>query len=427
MLNFIADAASFFSGVLYVLIAFVIFMVMIMIHELGHYTAGKLLKFKINEFAIGMGPKIFSKTNAKGEVVSLRALPLGGFCAFEGESEDEPNNPQSFNNQKPWKRLIVLFSGAFFNFISAILFVVIAFSCFGDTVITVYEVQAYAPTANQQLQKDDILYSINGKKIYIAGDFQYYLGSVDDTFEMTVIRNGKYVTLKGLQKATFVNSVIATVNGNYVSDQHTLKCGDTIYSINGICVEGSGNYKEVVDSITVDTVDLVITSEDGAEYVYKDMPVSVLRNDITVRETSYTGLGIKNSYQKYRYSFGESLARCVPYCFEVAWLVLRTLGGLLTGVVGLDQVSGPIGTLSVTSQVVATGFGNILSLMAMISVNLAVFNLLPVPALDGCQMLFVVIEWIARRPINRKVQAYINGIGLIVLIIFVVLIDILKL
>lgn len=427
MLNFIADAASFFSGVLYVLIAFVIFMVMIMIHELGHYTAGKLLKFKINEFAIGMGPKIFSKTNAKGEIVSLRALPLGGFCAFEGESEDEPNNPQSFNNQKPWKRLIVLFSGAFFNFISAILFAVIAFSCFGDTVITVYEVQAYAPTANQQLQKDDILYSINGKKIYIAGDFQYYLGSVDDTFEMTVIRNGKYVTLKGLQKATFVNSVIATVNGNYVSDQHTLKGGDTIYSINGICVEGSGNYKEVVDSLTVDTVDLVITSEDGAEYVYKDMPVSVLRNDITVRETSYTGLGIKNSYQKYRYSFGESLARCVPYCFEVAWLVLRTLGGLLTGVVGLDQVSGPIGTLSVTSQVVATGFGNILSLMAMISVNLAVFNLLPVPALDGCQMLFVVIEWIARRPINRKVQAYINGIGLIVLIIFVVLIDILKL
>ncbi len=101
--------------------------------------------------------------------------------------------------------------------------------------------------------------------------------------------------------------------------------------------------------------------------------------------------------------------------------------GCLPARVGIDQVGGPITTITMTSQIVSTGFANILSLIVLISVNLAVFNLLPVPALDGCQMVFVLIEWIARKPINRKVQSYINGIGLIVLIVLMVLIDLLKL
>ena len=108
-------------------------------------------------------------------------------------------------------------------------------------------------------------------------------------------------------------------------------------------------------------------------------------------------------------------------------LVLRTLGGLITGAVGVDQVGGPITTISMTTQVISTGFANVLRLIVLISVNLAVFNLLPVPALDGCRMVFVLIEWIARKPVNRKVEAYINGIGLIVLIVLMVLIDLLKL
>ena len=95
---------------------------MVLIHELGHYVAGKILKFKINEFSIGFGKAIFSKTKKSGEKFSLRIFPLGGYCAFEGENEDGTDNPQAFNNQKPWKRLIVLFMGAFFNFLSAIIF-----------------------------------------------------------------------------------------------------------------------------------------------------------------------------------------------------------------------------------------------------------------------------------------------------------------
>ena len=110
---------------LYILLALAVLLVLITVHEFGHYVAGKMLGFKINEFAIGFGPKIFSRTNKKtGEVFSIRVLPLGGFCAFEGEDEDNPN-PDAFNNKKPWKRLIVLVSGVLFNFLFGIITAVI--------------------------------------------------------------------------------------------------------------------------------------------------------------------------------------------------------------------------------------------------------------------------------------------------------------
>ena len=102
-----------------ILVALLALMVMVVIHEAGHYTVGKLLKFKINEFAVGFGKAIFKKTKKNGEVFSLRLIPLGGYCAFEGEDEDS-NNPEAFNNQKPWKRILVFLAGVTFNFATAI-------------------------------------------------------------------------------------------------------------------------------------------------------------------------------------------------------------------------------------------------------------------------------------------------------------------
>ena len=123
-----------FAGVMewigYVLLALIALMIMIIIHELGHYTAGKLLGFEIKEFGIGFGPAIYKHKFNNGEILSVRPIPLGGFCSFLGEDEDNIN-PKAFNNQKPWKRIIVLFSGVFFNFLSAIVLLSIFFSCFG--------------------------------------------------------------------------------------------------------------------------------------------------------------------------------------------------------------------------------------------------------------------------------------------------------
>lgn len=432
MLTTLCDFASVMQTVWHVILAFVVLMFMILIHETGHYTAGKILKFQINEFSIGMGPKIFSKTKKNGEVFSLRLLPLGGFCAFEGEGENN-ENPRAFNNQKPWKRLIVLFAGAFFNFVSAILIAIIAFSCYGDTVAVVGKVYDYAPEVNQQLQADDIIYKVNGKRVFVLDDIGRYLNTNEMTF--TVLRkiteNGeevyKEVEIEGIRRENYVSTVLTSVDVDLYSGERKLQKNDTIYKLNGVLLSKTSDFSLAFSQSQGDTCILTVVGADRVEYEYEVDKTLFSTKKLVTEASPYSGVGMSVGYAKYRFGFGESLVRSFPYCGEVGMLVLRTLGGLFTGAVGVEEVGGPITTISMTSQVVATGFGNVLTLIVLISVNLAVFNLLPVPALDGCQMVFVIIEWIAGKPINRKVQSWINGIGLIVLIVLMILIDILKL
>ncbi len=431
MLNLLCDFTSVLRTIGYVLLAFVVLMVMVLIHETGHYTAGKILGFQINEFSVGMGPKIFSKKKKNGEVFSLRMLPLGGYCAFEGESEDNAN-PKAFNSQKPWKRLIVLFSGALFNFISAILIAIIVFAAYGETVVSVNTVYEYAPAANRQLQNGDLIYKINGRRVYMLDSLSRYL--TDDSMSVVVLRphseNGqtvyKQVTVEGVTKKSFCAVVFTKVDGNYRSSDgdRLLQQGDTVYKVNGLLMSEEGNFSAALAGAG-DTVTVTIT--DGANFFDYTLEKKLIGTAIVQEEQPYTGIGMSVNYVKYKFGFGEVMLRVVPYCCEVGMLVLRTLGGLLTGVVGIDNIGGPISTIAMTTEIISTGFGNVLMLIVLISVNLAVFNLLPVPALDGCQMVFVIIEWIARKPINRKVQGWINGIGLIVLIGLMLLVDILKL
>lgn len=429
MLNLLCDFASVMKTIGYVLLAFIILMFMVLIHETGHYTAGKILGFKINEFAIGMGPKIFSKKKKNGEIFSLRLLPLGGFCAFEGEGEDN-KNPKAFNSQKPWKRLIVLFSGAFFNFVSAILIAIITFAAYGETVVAVNNVYGYSPEANRQLQSGDLIYKVNGKRVYMLDSLSRYL--TDGEMSVVVLRpktqDGttvyEQVTLDGITQKQFYSATLTKAEGNFSSNGRTLKAGDTLYKFNGEYIDEQGELERLLRTAEGE---ITLTVTDGSEFFDYLVHKSDFNGALVAEEQAYKGLGMSVHYEKYKFGFGEVLLRVVPYCCEVGMLVLRTLGGLLTGAVGVESVSGPISTIAMTSEIVATGFGNVLMLIVLISVNLAVFNLLPVPALDGCQMVFVLIEWIARRPINRKVQSYINGIGLVVLIVLMLLVDILKL
>lgn len=179
-----ATAGEVFTYIGYVIVAVLALMAMIVIHELGHYTAGKLLGFKIDEFAIGFGPAIIKKRNKKtGELFTLRPFPIGGFCAFHGEDadgamldedgnqiKDENGNivkdPDAFNNQKPWKRLIVLFSGAFMKFLSAIVIITIYFTAYGQLLPNVIDVHSTAVYQNV-FQEGDVILNINGKQVNI--------------------------------------------------------------------------------------------------------------------------------------------------------------------------------------------------------------------------------------------------------------------
>ena len=128
---------TFFS----IIIAILILLVMITVHEFGHYIVGKALKFKINEFSIGMGPAIFKKRKANGEIFAIRVFPLGGYCAFEGEDKDAVAGENVFNSHKPWQRILVLLAGATMNFLLAIIVISVMFASYGRPEYRVDEVQ----------------------------------------------------------------------------------------------------------------------------------------------------------------------------------------------------------------------------------------------------------------------------------------------
>lgn len=430
----LASVTSVLSGVLNVILAFVILMIMVTVHEFGHYSAGKLLGFKINEFSVGMGPKIWSHTKKDGQLVSLRALPLGGYCAFEGEDYEEgkPTSDGAFDKQKPWKRLIVLFSGAFFNFLSALVICAILFASYGETVALVGKTFDYAPEEVRSLNEKDIIYKVNGHDVFLIDNLSRYL-SADDLTVTVLNAADNYQTTKTItvKKGKYTNTYVQSYNGgdieigSYNGEKVYLTKDVMVYKINGHALSAEGEYRAIVATLADGEKAEVTFYAYGQEFVYS--AEKSLLQKLNVYENTYTGLGISPRYTTHKFSFWTAVGRIFPYCGETGLVILRTLGGLFTGATGINELGGPVTTISTVSQVVSYGLPSILLLVVLISVNLAVFNLLPVPALDGCRMVFVIIEWIRGKPVNKKVEAIVNGVGFVLLIVFMILVDILKL
>ena len=451
---------------LYILIAILILLIMITVHEFGHYIVGKLFKFKINEFAIGMGPALLKKTKKNGEVFSIRAFPLGGFCAFEGEDEDN-ENPNAFNNKKPWQRILVLIAGATMNFILALFVIIIMFSCYGKAVYQVVEVHDN-PSYTQVLQDGDGLLEINGRKIFLSTDL---IKSVDglsagDTVKVKVLRNGKEITetltlqhnanaknssdmasfLKAIGVATFTEFSVVD-ESKFNSNIKNLTSGDYLlyYSTSGTNNPADFvrvyNEKELIDQLKTKNAyefayfyveNLDQEGQNNYTEIRFAMPENwndIINNSDNVLKDAFgieTSFYLRLSSFKYKAPFFTRLGESFVYSFKIGGTILETLGELLTGKLSLNSVGGPITTIKATSQVVSYGFEYILEIIAFIGVNLAVFNLLPIPALDGSRVIFTTIEWIFKKPVPKKVEAIIHGVGLVLLLGFSILVDILQ-
>lgn len=366
----ISFAAATFAGVMtkigYVLLALACLMFMVVIHEFGHYIAGKLLGFKINEFAIGFGPRIIKITNKKsGEIFSIRPIPLGGFCQFEGEDENS-ENPAAFDRQPPWKRLIVLFSGAFFNFLSALILISLIFVFYGQLLPTVKDLSEESYIAqNDVLRAGDAILKVNGKNVNILmqDDLEKAFARVgEDGGTFTVLRNGKQIKVKVKRSDIFV----LDENGEKISDER-------------------GGFK--------------------------------------VRKA----FGFTSLIRYVKLDFFTAFSRSFSYTFYMVYKILWLLGQLFTGHIKFSEsAGGPLTVITIISETARTGFGALAYVVCVISANLAVMNLLPLPALDGSKMVFTAIEWLRGKPINRKVEAAIHTAGLIALFGIAILADILQ-
>ncbi len=328
-----------------ILIGVGLFTLIVMLHELGHFVSAKLSGVRVNEFAIGMGPKILKFQ--KGETLySLRLIPIGGFCAMEGEDTDTEDE-RAFVKAKVWKRIIIIAMGAIMNIVLGFTLVMIVqgqSEIYASTIVSKFDENAVTQASG--LQVGDELLKVDGFSLMTWRDMGYALGLAEsDKLDVVVERGGEKITLPGVQ------------------------------------------FPKVGDSPAID-------------FWVKPIP------------RTFTTL-ISQSFKE-----TVSMVRLV-------WV---SLYGMITGRFGFTDMSGPVGAASVVSQAASEGLkesftsalNNLLVMMALISVNLGVVNLLPLPALDGGRLVFLFWEAIFRKPLSRKYEGLVHGVGFALLMLLTV-------
>ncbi|NLF34687.1 MAG: RIP metalloprotease RseP, partial [Clostridiales bacterium] len=340
------------------------FGILIAVHEFGHFAAAKLLGVKVNEFSIGMGPQLFSRQGEE-TCYSLRALPIGGFCAMEGEDE-ETDDPRAFTRQAEWKRFLILVAGSFMNFLVGLLLLVLIFaqrSTFITPVIADF-MEGFAYVGEDGLLPGDRIVSIDGERVYIYED---------------------------------VGLLFSRSNG--------------------------------------ENMDLVV-ERDGANVVLDGFPLRLREYELDGETQLKYGL----YFTEVAATPGMRLRQSFWNAVDFVRVVRMSLGDLVSGAAGLKDLSGPIGIVGAIvdvgeqSESVDAAMLNVGYFSALVAVNLAVMNLLPLPALDGGRIFFLLVGGVytlfTRRKINPKYEGYVHMAGLLCLLGLMVVVafnDIIKL
>lgn len=328
--------SSIWNTVYPILIAILFFELIIIIHEGGHYFAARLMKIKVNEFSVGMGPKIFQITR-KGTKYTLRWILFGGYCSMEGEDE-ESEDKKAFVNKKVWQRIFVVVAGAVMNLILGfviVLIIVCSQNLVGTTQVAKFDDAAVSSQSG--LQVGDTIKSIDGMRVYTTNDVQTGLSrSPDGTVDMVVTRDGKDVDLQ---------------------------------------------------------VEFETDEYEGTRYIVMDF---LLR-------------GVEKT-------FGNVIVQTFKESVSYARMVFLSVHDLLTGRYGLSDLSGPVGAVSVVSDAVKTSVYSMLRIMALLTINVGLFNLFPIPALDGWRFFVLLAEGITRKKLPAKAEYIINAVGLVLLL-----------
>ncbi len=414
--------------------------VLVTVHEFGHFIVAKKCGIGVIEFSVGMGPRLFS-FDWHGTKYSLKLIPLGGSCAMVGEDEDN-DAEDAFNNKSPLARFAVVFAGPAFNFILAFVLAIILLGTMGVNIPKVYNVYDGYGASEAGIKDGDIIKSIDGKNIVMGKDIELYLltHELSDEVEVVYEREGEEYTITydttydryqiGITYSSTPEAAALTqVYEGTPAEAAGLQAGDIIVSVNGTKVstgEDVYNYFQANETGS-EAIDLVV-ERDGETIEASIIPVLVTNKTIGFDASYYReNAGI---FTVLRHSLSE-----VRYSVENVILSLKLL---VTGKVSVSEVSGPVGMVSIIDTAVEASspsgikyvLATLLNLTLLLSANLGVMNLLPIPALDGGRILFIIVEMIRRKPIDRDKEGMINGIGfiiLIVLMVFVLFNDIFKL
>ena len=403
---------------------------LILIHEAGHFLVAKLFKVKVEEFAIGFGPKIFTK-QGKETKYELRLIPLGGFVRMEGE-EQRSESERSFNNASIPKRMGIVAAGAIVNIVFGILVYFIIISATGNNVSTIVDSTNEGYVASEvNIQSGDEIKEINGKKIRLKSDIDQILQeSNGEELTLLIDRNNeeKEIKLKPTEKQTKSTGIyvsqaqtgekatqVIQIEKGSNAEKDGLKANDIIKKINGVDV--TGDVQKLVSQIQN------TTTEKANVEIDRDGEIISLDLTIDTIPVYYLGINFKMAENNF--------ANNVYYAFfetgNFLGSIFENIKMLFTGKVGIDQMTGPIGISNMVSQ--TTGFVDFMYLLALISISLGITNLLPIPALDGGKLLILIIEAVRRKPMKEEIEIGIQLAGLFILIsltIFISYKDILR-
>lgn len=325
----------------YILLAVLVFGILIFIHELGHYICARLCGVGINEFAIGMGPRLFGWTSKKtGIQYAVRLLPIGGYVSMVGEDEESDRN-DAFGNRPVWKRILIVIAGPVMNLLLGFLAMLVLV------------------TSSGALYGTEIVYPDNGKV--------------------------------------------------QISDAAGLDNGDVILKIGGIGVHTRNELVYEILRQGTEAIDVTVR-RGGEKLVVEDVIFP------TIEESGVVFGGVDFYGNEESVTFGNVIKHTFFRSISTVKMIVDSFVDLVTGRYGMESMSGPVGITQTIGESAANGFSSFLYIFVVITINLGVFNLFPVPALDGGRLLFLVIEAIIRKPINKNIEGIIHFVGLVLML-----------
>lgn len=435
------EADGKLSKLLNILVAIIIFSVIVVFHELGHFLLAKKNGIEVTEFSLGMGPRLLS--TVKGNTrYSLKLFPIGGSCMMVGEDGEE-DGPGSFGHASVWGRISIVAAGPIFNFILAFVFALVITSVMGYDPPKVLSVEENSPAEEAGLQVGDIITSFQGKPISIGRDISLYeslYGMQQDQIKMTVKRDGKKIDLnfKAASEKKYMLGFSYVPDGEpeiteVFVDGAMMKAGvlagDVITAVDGTKVSTGEELQTYLGEHPLGENAVTITvSRDGKEKEFTVQP--------TVRTQVSTGF-VYNLYREKTNFFGVLKYSAVEVRYWIS-STIDSLGLLIKGTFRVNDLSGPVGIVDAIGSSVeeAKSEGTVVMWMQMfywailLSANLGVMNLLPLPALDGGRLVFLLIEAVTKKKVNPNIEGMIHFAGfvlLMALMVFVFMNDIKRL
>lgn len=423
-----------------ILIAILIFSILVIFHEFGHFIVAKKSGIKVLEFSVGMGPRIFSKQ--KGETLySIKALPLGGSCMMYGEDEDEEKldseKDRAFGSKSVWARIAVVAAGPVFNFILAFVVAIGLVIAGGVAKPYVVDVEKDSPTYEAGIRNGDVVLRYDGAKIFTSDDvmLRQYTTTTKQSENIKVVykRKGKKhtATIKPKEKQRILLGISYSPTDLPVTALEPVledgafakaggKAGDTILSIDGVEMKNGKEFAKYTSNHPfTEGKKLSIVIKRGN----KKKTIEVAPKMMTVYETGFDVNGIrkkvgplgcvKYGYATFRYNIN---------------MVVQSLKLIFTGSVKKEEVSGPIGIVGAIGdtyeqsliQGIKVVIMNLASLLVMLSANLGVMNLLPIPALDGGRLVFLFFEAVRGKPVDREKEGFVHLVGFALLMVLMV-------